>query len=103
MTADKALNDPDGVLVTETQWVIIVATEEELDADHVIDGLVETFQFTINGLGISTCGFDNDLVVKEELHAVCQPGKLTTIISTEYGTLVSMVALEYYEGCDELE
>ena len=41
-------NDPDGILVKETPYVIVVPTREELDADHVIDGMLWKLQFTID-------------------------------------------------------
>ena len=40
---DEVGNDPDGVLITKTSEVIAVYTGEELDAKHVLYGLVRTF------------------------------------------------------------
>ena len=45
---DEAGNDPDNVVVTETPWVISVTTGEELYADHVLNGRMGTFHFSID-------------------------------------------------------
>ena len=45
---DEAVNDPDNVVVTETPWVISVTTGEELYADHVLNGRMGTFHFSID-------------------------------------------------------
>ena len=50
-----------------TPDLIIVFTGEELNMEHVIDGLMWTLHLTIYVWIISTSGFNNDLFVKLEL------------------------------------
>ena len=80
-----------------------VPTGEDMDAEHLFNGLVGTFHFPIYWLGISTSGFDNELIVKTELHEIYQLVNIDTFINTEDGELVSVVAVEINEGLYELE
>ena len=40
---DEMVNDPDGVLITDTLEIIAVSTGEDLDTNHVLYGLMGTF------------------------------------------------------------
>ena len=60
----------DGYMVTEIPEVIFVSMGEELDTYHVLDGLVRAFHFSIDRLCVTTCDFDNEIIVKTELHEV---------------------------------
>ena len=44
---DEAGDDPDGIFITEAPEFITVSTREELNADHVIYGLVGTFYLSV--------------------------------------------------------
>ena len=47
-TIEDAGNEPDSELITETPEFIVVATGDELDAHHVLDGLMGTFDLAID-------------------------------------------------------
>ena len=45
---DEAVNDTDGILITETPEFIAVSTGEELNKNHVVYGLVGTFYLSVD-------------------------------------------------------
>ena len=79
---DYVRNEPDDVLITKTPEVVAVSTEDKLDADHVIYGLVGMLHSSFDWRGISTSSYDNDLMVNTGLYEIWWLGKLTTFINT---------------------
>ena len=49
------------------------------------------------------CVFQNNFMVKSELHEVSRVGKLTASIDIKYGALVSIVMVDIDESFDEME
>ena len=71
--------------------LVVVTTGEELYMDYVLDGVMWTFQITIDRGIISTSGFNNDLVVKSNLHEVDRTSNLSYFLYVEYVSVVAMV------------
>ena len=71
--------------------LVFVTTVEELYMDYVLDGVMRTFQITIDRGIISTSGFNNDLVVKSNLHEVDRTSNLSYFLYVEYVSVVAMV------------
>ena len=71
--------------------LVVVTTGEELYMDYVLDGVMWKFQITIDRGIISTSGFNNDLVVKSNLHEVDRTSNLSYFLYVEYVSVVAMV------------
>ena len=67
---DEAVDDPYGILITETPEFIAVSTGNELNADHVVSGLVGKVYSSIDCRGTTSSGISNKFVINEELHEV---------------------------------
>ena len=98
----QAKNETDVVLLTETPQVISLYTGEELDVEHVPNGLIRTLHFTFDCRGKATSCFDNDLIVKTELHEILRLGKSTTFINMEYEAILDTVNGELDEDINDL-
>ena len=90
-------------MITEKPEVISVSMGEELYEEYILDGMVGTLHFNIDGWDNSAYGFNDDLMVKKELNEVLRSINITTLINTEDRALLSMVAGELDKGLDDLE
>ena len=74
-----------------TSEIVVVATGEGLDTDHIIDGLVWTLHLTIDIGGTSISGFEKYLIIKAYMNELRILDKLTTFVYAEYGSAAAMV------------